>query len=349
MLALNCHVRRDVSGLSYEQVVAAGPKPRLARELAHVLDVRVGDVVLATDSRRPDHVLVGSVTGTYRYRPDLDDEHPHVCEMDWQGVRRRADLLAVGVAFPGITVAAIAPLELPAEALVQPAAPPPRPVARRVSPAPSSSGRTCGEAALARVQRRLGRPASWRDPEPEPVVPCDHPRGRCSAHTVHRYWLEVRLPDSDPHGPNVVVVGANPTCPDEAAADNTTFARVRALGEELRAASMAMVNLATRRTSDLKLLRRLPATERVGPRQEPMLREAFARADLVVLASGAEADRLLPAERATVDRLLREEVARGLVVVEPVLRSRHPMTWPIRRIAGGPSVLLQSLCWWPAA
>lgn len=364
LLALNCLVRRDVRGLAREQVVRAGPSARLGAQLARLLDVAPGDLLLATDSARREDVLIGTAAGTYRYDPELDPEHPHVVDVEWLGRRPRAAVVAAGVVIPGIAVTAIGPLHLPAETRAELASAPLRDphVAPRVArpraagrhapapaPAPPSEGRECGADVLASLPRRSSGPVSWRDPVPEPPVPCDHPSSRCRQHTQHRYWLEVELRQPDPRGPNVLVVGANPTCPDRPALNNTTYDRVRRLGDELGAASLGMVNLATRRTAGVAGLRQVPAEERVGPRQPEVLREALARADLVVLATGSEITALLPDQVSALSALLREEVARGLVVVEPVgLPTTHPMRWPTARRADGHSTLWHSLCRWPA-
>lgn len=356
VVALNCRVRVDVTGVPREEIARCGPRPALAAQLVRLLAAAEGDLVVATDSGTPGQVLVGTVAGPYRYDPSLEPDHPHIREVRWHGRRRRDDLKAAGVGIPGIAVTAIGPLEVPDDVRQRLITVPPTRTGhptrarRRPMPAPVADGGRQGLDLVAVIPRRVGLPVSWRDPVPEPEVPCDHPGRRCERHTRHRYWLEVPLRRRDDAGPNVLVVGANPTCPDEAAAGNTTFARVRALGEELGAATLGMVNLATRRTHDVATLAQLPPSERVGPRQEAMLRAAFGQADLVVLAPGKEADRLLVHERQQVERLLADEMARGLAVLQPVGIPAHPMRWPTARpVGGGTSALVQHLQPWREA
>jgi hypothetical protein len=160
--------------------------------------------------------------------------------------------------------------------------------------------------------------------------------------------LPGQLPESNPDGPNIVVVGSNPTCPDTPAPNNVTFRNVLTFARVVRAASVGMVNVASRRSASFDDLRRLPADQRVGPRQQLMLREAFRLADLVVLASGPEPAKRMPAEWAKLTDLLAAEQKRCLVVASVEGRLLHPQVWPVKARRQGeelPRVVTDLMQW----
>jgi len=236
-VALNCHVRTDVTSLAVGEVEAAriGGTAKHARELwSYAHDVLDGDKVVAV-SGRSKAVLTGTFDGPYAYRPDLLPEQPHSRRVVWQDEVVRDDLRRAGIELPKLG-AAYAFGRVRQRDQDAPQAPPvqqPPPLRSRTRRPPSPRTRT---------GTVTGR---WADPdiESEPWEPC--PVGRCDAHTTHRYLLEVPLLTSAAGGPHVLVVGANPSCPDEQWSSNF-LAQLRPLAGHLGAASMGIVNLITR-------------------------------------------------------------------------------------------------------
>lgn len=139
-------------------------------------------------------------------------------------------------------------------------------------------------------------------------------------------------------------MGVNPTCPDVDHPRNQTYRQVRRLATGIGAASCGMVNLATRRTGNVSELMSVDG-ELVGPRHEGMLKEAFARADLVVLAHGRiEGSRrsVLEPLRDQLMTLVEVERSRGLVVAQVGEFPSHPWPWSTT-VPGTPDDLVQIL------
>ena len=336
--ALNCLVRRDITDLPTAEVREIGPSKRHSRELARLLDVAPGQFVIATHGRRRD-VLVGTVAGGHSYRPDLITDHPHTVDVVWSECLPRRVLDEAGMHWPRLDVLAITEMELPSAALDRVSA------AARGGGVPQAAGLArasgqgtagsviphygCGADLLARAPRRIGRPVSWTDSQlssGEPTSAC--PTGRCANHTRHRYWLEIDLAHPRPDGPNVLVVGLNPACPDGPA--NATYKQVQRLARAVGAASCGMVNLATRRASNAEQLREL-SDELVGDRQWHMVRRALAQADLVILAYGREGGAgWLRGPRDHLLALLDVERRRGVTVAQVGDYPAHPIRggWP---------------------
>lgn len=344
VVALNCKVRRDITTLTPEEIEESGSSRRHARELARVQHLDPGHLVIATHGRRRD-VLIGTVTDEYVYREDLVPDHPHTFEVAWGQQIPRSVLDQTGMPWPPRAVVAITDIDLPAAALdvVRRAAagePFSTPRSRQVGrPQPEKSTDTSirrqavgvsGAELLARIGRRTGGPVSWGDPAlagEERIVPC--PVDRCHDHTRHRYWLPVELKAPRPDGPNLLVVGVNPTCPDIDHPRNQTYRQVRRLAAGIGAASCGMVNLSTRRTGNVSELMSVGG-ELVGPRHEGMLEQAFAQADLVVLAHGRiEGSRRSALEplREKLMGLVDVERSRGLVVAQIGEFPSHPWPW----------------------
>lgn len=351
-LALNCLVSSDLTGLDSTAIAALGPSRAHSRELSHLPRVTIGDLVVATDSASRN-VLVGRVTGNYAYRPDLDVTHPHTRPVTWGPQVRRTALTAAGLLLPGIHVKALGELpvaaaigqllEQAADGRLEPAHPAPTTPAQVVPADAPSIGW------LELVGRRLGHPASWADEQiaAEELEECRHTIRPCGQHTRHRYWLSVPVRRPSPDGPNVLVVGANPTCPDEPTPGNTTVNRVVAFADLLSAASIGMVNVASRRTQTFADLRTHPVDDRWGPRQEPMLRRAMGQADVIVVAWGNDAASWFPDEAERVSALLLDAQTAGAVVVDPFGRQRHPRRWPTTALdATGQPHLLSSMRPW---
>ncbi len=358
IVALNCKVRRDINMLKPEEIKQSGPSRHHARELARVQQLDPGHLVIATHGRRRD-VLIGTVTEEYVYRDDLVPEHPHTFAVAWGSQIPRSLLDDAGMLWPPRAVVAITDVDLPLAALgvVERAAAGEESGAPglrrrgRSSPTPSiSAGRrrgvgVCGVDLLAGVPRRMGRPASWVDASlasEERVVPC--PVDRCDDHTRHRYWLPIELQGAQPAGPNLLVVGVNPTCPDVDHPRNQTYRQVRRLAAGIGAASCGMVNLATRRTGNVSELMSVDG-ELLGPRHGGMLRDALAQADLVVLAHGQiEGSRRAALEplREQLMRLVDAERGRGLVVGQIGEFPSHPWPWSMT-VPGGPEDLVAVL------
>ena len=358
IVALNCLVRRDITGLAPQDIEASGTSRAHARELARVLHLDPGHLVIATHSKRRD-VLIGTVLDLYEYRPDLVAEHPHTFAVTWGALLPRELLDAERIRWPYLNVRAITEIDLPPGAL--------RLVVRAASGeqlgTPSrrtrSSGRTnptvpvrrravgvCGAELLAQVPRRRSEPLTWVDDNlssEQRIVPC--PVGRCVDHTRHRYWLPIELPRPNPKGPNMLVVGVNPTCPDVDHPRNRTYQQVRRLAAGVGAASCCMVNIATRRTGDVAELLSV-AGELVGPRHESMLRVALERADLVVLAHGRiPGGRRSPLHplRSRLLGLVDEQRERGLVVAQIGEFPSHPWPWSTT-VPGNEQALVELLC-----
>jgi hypothetical protein len=343
IVALNCKVRRDITTLTPEQIEESGSSRRHARELARVQHLDPGHLVIATHGRRRD-VLIGTVTEEYVFRDDLIPEHPHTFEVAWGKQIPRLALDEAGMPWPPRAVVAITDVDLPPAALD---------VVKRAAageefgtPRRSRLGRTppdtrtsavrrqavgiSGPKLLARVRRRTGGPVSWVDPafaDEERTVPC--PVDRCHDHTRHRYWLPIELHAPRPDGPNLLVVGVNPTCPDVDHPRNQTYRQVRRLAAGIGAASCGMVNLATRRTGNVSELMSVGG-ELVGPRHAVMLKKAFEQADLAVLAHGRiEGSRRSALEplRERLMSLVDAERTRGLVVAQVGEFPSHPWPW----------------------
>lgn len=358
IVALNCKVRRDITPLTPEQIKESGSSRRHARELARVQHLDPGHLVIATHGRRRD-VLIGTVTEAYVYRDDLIPEHPHTFEVAWSKQIPRSILDDAAMPWPPRAVAAITDVELPpaAFAVVQRAAAgeefgaPERrqrgqskPKTRTPAVRRQAVG-VSGAELLARVRRRRVRPVSWVDPGlagEVRVVPC--PAERCHDHTRHRYWLPIALPAAQPDGPNLLVVGVNPTCPDVDHPRNQTYRQVRRLAAGIGAASCGMVNLATRRTGNVSELMSVDG-ELVGPRHESMLRDALAQADLVVLAHGRIEGSRRPALEPLREQLMSlvdVERRSGLVVAQIGEFASHPWPWTTT-VPGGPKHLVNVL------
>jgi hypothetical protein len=358
LVALNCKVRRDITMFTPGQIEESGPSRRHARELARVQHLDPGHLVIATHGRRHD-VLIGTVTEEYVYRDDLVPEHPHTFEVTWGPQISRSVLDDAGMPWPSRAVVAITDVDLPPEAvdIVQRAA------AGEDFRTPRSRerGRTTRETSitairrravgisgvelLARVRRRMGGPVSWVDPAlagEERAVPC--PVERCHDHTRHRYWLPIEIHAPQPDGPNLLVVGVNPTCPDVDHPRNQTYRQVLRLAAGIGAASCGMVNLATRRTGNISELMSVGG-ELVGPRHIDMLHDAFARADLVVLAHGRiQGSRrpVLEPLREQLMSLVDAERRRGLVVAQVGEFPSHPWPWSTT-VPGSPEDLVAVL------
>lgn len=343
IVALNCKVRRDINPLTPEEIEQSGPSRRHARELARVKHLDPGHLVIATHGRRRD-VLIGTVTEEYVYRDNLVPGHPHTFEVAWGLQIPRSVLDEAEMPWPRRAVVALTDVDLPPAALavVQRAAAsvefgaPRRRLRSRAKPEAGTQAirrravGISGAELLARVPRRVGEPVSWVDPAfagEERVLSC--PVERCHDHTRHRYWLPIELHRPKPDGPNLLVVGVNPTCPDVDHPRNQTYRQGRRLAAGIGAASCGMVNLATRRTGNVSELMSVGG-ELVGPRHEGMLKGAFAQADLVVLAYGRiEGSRRTALEslREQLMSLVAAERRRGLIVAQIGEFPSHPWPW----------------------
>lgn len=79
VVAVNCLIEEDVTALSPAEMRAllpAGRNGKYAVELAQLLALPTGALVVARDSRR-EELLVGVVAGPYRHRPGLVAARPH--------------------------------------------------------------------------------------------------------------------------------------------------------------------------------------------------------------------------------------------------------------------------------
>jgi hypothetical protein len=358
IVALNCKARRDITALTPEQIEKSGSSRRHARELARVKHLDPCHLVIATHGRRRD-VMIGTVTEEYVYRDDLVPEHPHTFEVAWGRQIPRSILDSAGMPWPPRAVVAITDVDPPPAAIdvIQRAAagdgfgmPGPRRRGRTKLETSTTAVRRravgiSGAELLARVGRRMDGPAWWVDPVlagEARVVPC--PVERCHDHTRHRYWLPIELRAAQPDGPNLLVVGVNPTCPDVDHPRNQTYRQVRRLADGIGAASCGMVNLATRRTGNVSELMSVEG-ELVGRRHEGMLKDAFAQADLVVLAYGRiEGSRRLALEplREQLMNLIDVERNRGLVVAQIGEFPSHPWPWATT-VPGSPGDLVAVL------
>lgn len=103
----------------------------------------------------------------------------------------------------------------------------------------------------------------------------EDPTEFCAGYSRHRYLMPVTI-TSRTGGPNVLVVAANPSCPDDGA---TKFE------QRVAAMAQALPNLITRRTGGVPDLARLDEAL-VGPRRHDVVEGALARADIIVLAHG---------------------------------------------------------------
>jgi hypothetical protein len=351
VVALNCKIGQSIAALRPEQIVALGPSKQHARELARIHEISPGDVILATDSHHPNQVLIGIVEDLYEHRPGVIDGHPHMFSVTWRGRIPRQMLTTHGAQWKRSPVAIdvwTAPDAARDIVLRAAAGEIPRrdDVPPRTQAAPSTSGGVCGSELLSTVRRRLGRPADWLDEaqgaEPR-IAPC--PINRCDDHTKHRYWLDLAQPDPVASGPNLVIVGINPTCPDIPHPRNTTFQQARRLARGIGAASCVLVNLATRRTANQDELLMVPDGDIVGPRQEHMLALALSQADLVVLAFGrlpGPVGDLLRSQHQRLLQMLDKERADGLVVAHVTDFPRHPRAWTA--VAGHADALAAALC-----
>jgi len=249
VLALNCLVRADLGALNPDQIRSLAPNHVYARALATMLDIQPGDQVVATDSNRNRELMIGRVGSRYAYRPELSSEHPHVCEVAWNMPRPRADVVRRGLVIPGREVPILGELQMPdhlgpltmnhERQTRRSSAPTPAKTRARLETAMPFVGLS-GRDLISTIPRRNGAPVSWIDPKQhaEEVIACNHPggpEGRCTRHTRHRYWLALTLRRPSPQGPNVLVVGANPTWPDEPAPGNTTVNRVLTFADHLGA------------------------------------------------------------------------------------------------------------------
>lgn len=175
------------------------------------------------------NVGIGSVNGPYGFMPLPVNGCRHSRPVAWFGSVSRAAVTESGLALPERVVLAVAALDLRprSEALLKSAdwSQPHRPCARRkTSPVPPSvpsekaaSPGLHGEDLLATVRRRGPHPP-WAPVLPGSTVACPKPVDPCDAHSWHRYWLDVPFAETST-GPNLLVLGANPSCPDNADSD----------------------------------------------------------------------------------------------------------------------------------
>ena len=369
-LAVNCHVVADITGMTLEEIEFATQGPALARELRQLLEVRAGDIVIATDGNNRHQLLIGLAASrngrSDLYRFDLAiARHPHTVTVDWvTRVSRKAVKARTSLTFTARAPRAFGSLDASPtdyrellDLMRRESSSPTSVVAplRTVDRYRAAAINTQGALRLAagprpRRRSRQDGPVSWRDPalENDAMTDCDRPaRTSCGQHTLHRYLLEVPCPGTVASGPNLLVVGLNPSCPDDTG--SSTVRRICALASDLEAASAGIVNLATRRTLTQRGILATPPTERVGPRQTGIVIEALASADIVILAFGAAARLGLTPEWSWFRGQLLRERERGLVVLNPYGKFRHPSRWATRRRDNlGNSELVGNLQTWTA-
>jgi hypothetical protein len=136
----------------------------------------------------------------------------------------------------------------------------------------------------------------------------------------------------------------NPTCPDVDHPRNQTYRQVRRLAAGIGAASCGMVNIATRRTGNVSELMSASG-ELVGPRHDAMLKDAFMKADMVVLAHGRIEGSRRPALEPLRERLMSlvdAERRGGLVVAQIGEFPSHPWPWSTT-VPGSPADLVAVL------
>ena len=313
--------------------------PRHAGELHDfVSGMEHGDAVIGmvrvADS---DEVLVGTVVGSYEYRPDIRPDEPHQRTVEWHGRATRAQVAAAGVELPpGLSRLAIGRLEDGRLAHSIRSSPSQEKPARQVGEAAARvSSLPAGPLAVSDIPLRSFGPLHWIDLgyAAEAVVACPE-EPPCRHHTVHRYLLDVALPSPTPDGPHILIVGANPSCPDRPQPGGRSprfVLNVSTLAASVGAASCGVVNLLTRRTASLDhlemLVRNHPDAEMVGGRQQGILDAALERADLVVLAyghgpRGGKVGARMIAEKESLLRRLRGHDAPLTATVGP--RESHP-------------------------
>ena len=93
MLAVNFHIREDLSRLSASEISS-----RYRNPVASLLSMShtTRDLVIATDSARGPSVLLGEVAGAYEYEdPATIPDHPHTRRVAWTGKLKRDEVAAV--------------------------------------------------------------------------------------------------------------------------------------------------------------------------------------------------------------------------------------------------------------
>jgi len=315
-IAIDCKVHESAAGLREYELRPVGGDSRHPSELHRfVTEPRLGETVLGiTTVDQSRDVLVGVIAGDYEFRPDLRAGQPHQRRVGWQDRLNRLDLEGQGIRFPTREVVALARLvggrvrSTPA----LPARPVRSPWAKVARAAPPDAG-TRPPLDPRTVPHRQRGPRTWTDEEHAVAPRMTCPTGTCCDHTEHRYLLDVPLPKPIGGGPHVLVVGTNPSCPDDLSA--RFLGSVRDLADDLGAASCGIVNLLSRRTRSVALLKQQleadPDLDLVGGRQRQVLEAAVHRVDLVVLAHGVtrhggEFGRQLEAHKQALHEFLRE-------------------------------------------
>lgn len=305
VVRLNCLVRADVTGLDRAEVAALcehptpGTRSNYARQLIDFRDEPDGTVVMLRRGKREQYFA--RLVGEYEYEPS-DAEYPHV--------RHVVGLTPTGSFVSGVptTVFRDVPSDTP-EVREK------RSVSRRDE---VFAVHAWQRDARARVEVAPW-PISSADGEP---VPCPYRRPTCR-HTPFRH-LAVLSHATSPDGHDVLIVGLNPSCPDESS--NPTFSQMIRLLNALKPRSSAVVNLLSIRGTSPEDLPAPFTSEENGL----FIEDAVSAASLVICAWGgltrlpSEARALASAVQSDIFAVASHRGTPCLVVGD---RPSHPRGW----------------------
>lgn len=327
VIAVNFYVRFDVSGRAESELVAdlKGSRSAIfARQLFRFANaIQVGDRVVTKDA---GDWYEGTVTGDYFYQPSLIDEHPHVRSVSWQHTpldqAEAQDVQALRRS-PYATVELLEPRTDGGErAVSQP------PVARQrgtlaIAKSPS--------APLQWRADRAGVHPVWPEVDDGPRVPCARLRRPCRPAEHSRWRHTATLVDAPTApGPAMLVVGLNPSCPDDLG--QATFAPVIAVAEQLGARWAGMVNLLPLRLTDLSTLSAEVPAETLVADNRRVVEAMLGQVQGVIAAWGMQPGSTAPSTANAVigderDWLLKAAARAGVDVVGIDGRPLHPSRW----------------------
>lgn len=317
VVAVNFHVGFDPSLLSDDELRSTLKGSRSARYtnqlLRFVHKIAIGDRVVTKEG---DRWFAGSVASGYRYDPRVIDGHPHVRSVRWQNTPLGP---AEAMAIENARRSRYATVELlEGSVLLDAGRPSGDPVAELSEfPAPS---RHLGQI------RTAGRPR-WPAFDDGPRESCQRSLRLCrpATHTRYRHTATL-LDDPSKAGPAILVIGLNPSCPDDP--DQPTFRPARQVGQVLGARWVGMINLLARRAPDLS---QVAGDDLVGQSRE-VLEAMLNQVDFTIAAWGLAPASDTHSETTAVvevERLWTLETLRRAGV--PVLgihgQSRHPSRW----------------------
>lgn len=322
VVAVNFHVRENVAGVPEADLVArlrGTASARFARQLSRFInDMESGDTIVTKVGKR---WAAGEVVGDYRYDPGVVNDHPHLRPVRWSSDLLDDQTAEAIEAARRSRYATVERLHLgQANAVFQSS------VAAR-SPQPALHASVTTEAV--RISSKPGVRPRWPAVDDGPPVPCQRTSRSCGApHTMYRHTAT--LLDEEVAGAVLLVVGLNPSCPDDL--NQPTFQPIRRVGLALGARWVGIVNLLALRAPDLATLSPSTTPAQLLGDTSRVLAAMLPQVDAVIagwgLKPGAGASDIVEAiaRAAARETLARCEHA-GVPVYGMGGQPRHPSRW----------------------